>query len=62
MSNRRVKTSLLSLPDELLSTIFSEVMRTYSSGTAAFVSTCRRLAPIVRQELYRELRIGDDKA
>ncbi|TKA51743.1 hypothetical protein B0A53_05425 [Rhodotorula sp. CCFEE 5036] len=58
----RIKTSLLSLPDELLSAIFSEVVRTHGSRTATLVSTCRRLAPIVRQEVYWELRVGNDEA
>ncbi|TKA51764.1 hypothetical protein B0A53_05449 [Rhodotorula sp. CCFEE 5036] len=71
MTTGRIKTSLLSLPDELLSAIFSEIVRDDSRvpRAAAFVSTCRRLAPIVRQEVYRELRglhfqraieVGDD--
>jgi hypothetical protein len=58
----RIKTSLLSLPDELLSAILSEVVRTHGSRTATLVSTCRRLAPIVRQEVYWELRVGNDEA
>jgi hypothetical protein len=60
MTTGRIKTSLLSLPDELLSAIFSEIVRDDSRvpRAAAFVSTCRRLAPIVRQEVYRELRVG----
>ncbi|TKA51758.1 hypothetical protein B0A53_05443 [Rhodotorula sp. CCFEE 5036] len=65
MSTRRIKASLLSLPDELLGAIFSEVVRDDDDvpapgAAAALVSTCRRLAPIVRQEVYRELRVGGD--
>ena len=63
MTNVRIKTSLLSLPDELLSAIFCEVMYTHGARTtAALVSTCRRLAPIVRQEVYRELWVGNNEA
>ena len=62
MSNRRIQASLLSLPDELLSAIFSEVARDLDGfpdpRAVVFVSTCRRLAPIVRQEVYRKLWIG----
>ncbi|GAA5962828.1 hypothetical protein JCM8115_001969 [Rhodotorula mucilaginosa] len=62
MSTRRIKASLLSLPDELLGTIFSEVARDFDGNpdprAVVCVSTCRRLAPIVRQGIYRELRIG----
>ncbi|KWU44341.1 hypothetical protein RHOSPDRAFT_34130 [Rhodotorula sp. JG-1b] len=63
MATGRIKTSLLSLPDELLSAIFFEVMRDDDvSQPAALVSTCRRIAPIVQQEIYRELGVGDNEA
>ena len=62
MATGRTKTSLLSLPDELLSAIFSEVVRMRGSRTATFASICRRLAPIVRQEVYRELLVGNNEA
>lgn len=62
MTTGRIKTSLLSLPDELLSTIISEVVRVHGRRTATLASTCRRLAPIVRQEVYRELLFGNNEA
>ncbi|KWU44334.1 hypothetical protein RHOSPDRAFT_34123 [Rhodotorula sp. JG-1b] len=62
MTTGRIKTSLLSLPDELLSTIISEAVRVHGRRTATLASTCRRLAPIVRQEVYRELLIGNNEA
>ena len=61
MTTGRIKTSLLSLPDELLSTIFFEVVYNHGSRTAAFALTCRRLAPIVRQEVYWELEFWDGR-
>ncbi|GAA5989905.1 hypothetical protein JCM10908_002373 [Rhodotorula pacifica] len=59
MSTERTRTSLLSLPDELLEVILTTVLAGRPRPPASQVALiCRRVARLVRQPLYYEIALG----
>ncbi|GAA5989904.1 hypothetical protein JCM10908_002372 [Rhodotorula pacifica] len=67
MSTERTRTSLLSLPDELLDKVVHELFDGYpvyvdlSKEACAVALICRRLRPLVEQRVYHRLDYGGDR-
>ncbi|GAA5989940.1 hypothetical protein JCM10908_002386 [Rhodotorula pacifica] len=58
MSTKHTKTSLLSLPDELLEVVVSQVLYNRRSSACNLALACRRLSSLVQKEFFKEIGYG----